>query len=529
MTIGTQLTTAKWARVSALVFCLCYTTGDAWAQGTITDKRVSLSYPIQHWSENFPYAELVGTEPNPADGIVRQLGWWYRLQGDTREYSFPVPDFQSYQNGEMYLEWRNLRGSGLQVTERVVVIDGEGPSGGVYITFEVQNLSGVPQTLEAFHFVEGPWYQTRRYYHVDPVSNNYLRFTDTTTGTVIRYRAEGASQSQASMFCDLPSMFGDQETTDLAGYFPAAHVNSDLCAAFQFRFTFTGGVGRRFAYVSLSSRLPADHVKGAYRNLTPHPGLLTCNSHPCQGGALQWFFKRTTYMQLHLHKAWSVAGWAGFSFGGVDDFDGDSDDELVVHNQTTGEIRIDGWKVDVPLYGNWALRSTGDFNRDGKADLLFQWVGRPGAGRDWSPLRIWLMNGHALIASVTPDDANVVLEPGWIVAGSADFNDDGYIDLLWHNPGSGDLMIWRMVGTVMTNITFPTPAKEEGSSWRVVAVGDFGVGSTRGAEAEPETGASDIVWQDELTGQVVVWHMNFAEQRTSRTVLSPMASIVGPR
>ena len=200
-----------------------------------------------------------------------------------------------------------------------------------------------------------------------------------------------------------------------------------------------------------------------------------------------------------------------------------------MHNPTTGEIRIRGMKVDVLLYGSWVLRSTGDFNSDGKADLLFQWIGRPGAGRDWSPLRIWLMDGHHLIASVTPDDANVVLEPEWVVAGSADFDDDGHTNLLWHNRGSGELMFWRMVNTVLT-VIIPIPTREVGPSWRPVAVGDFGAGSTRGAQSVP--GAPDIIWQDQVTGQAVVWHMNFAWQRTSRTGLSlpePSARIVGPR
>ena len=518
MSIGT--------RISALVFFLSWTTGVAWAQGTITDQRVRVTYPVEQWSPDFRSAELVGTEPNAADGIVRRLGWWYRLQDDASEHALPYPDGQTYHpNGEMTLQWNNLRGSGLTVIERNVVIDGEGPSGGMYASLTIWNRSDVAQTVDAFHFVQGPAIQGG--FHVEARSNTYLKFTNTTDpSAVLRYRAEGASHFLARSFCNLLARFRDEDKTQLGDLVPDTGLAPEVCAAFQFTFTIPAG-GSRVAYISLSSRLPADHVKGAFRNLTPHPGLLTCSSDPCTQNPWHWFYRRTSWMGEM--RPWLV--WPGYRFGGVDDFDGDADDEAVIHNPTTGEIRIDGLKVVVPLYGSWVLRSTGDFNRDGKADLLFQWVGRPGAGRDWSPLRIWLMNGRELIASVTPADANVVLEPGWLVAGSADFNDDGYIDILFHNQGSNDLMIWRMVGTVMTNITFPYPAIGQGSSWRVVAVGDFGVGSTTAPEATPAIGAPDIVWQDEVTGQLMVWHMNFHEQRTSRRVgwLPTAAVVLGPR
>ena len=211
-----------WARVSALVVCLFSTTGVAWAQEwTITDKRVSLSYPPEHWSPYYPQAALVGTEPDPAHGIVRAMGWWYRLQGDTREQGLPSPDRPSIGNGQTFLVWDNLRNSGLSVQERNVVIDGEGPSGTVYAWLRITNLSDVPQTFDAFHFVYGEWYETRRYYYVEPLSNQYLRFTNTTDpDAVVRYRADGASKFQADQNCSLYSRLWDQGKTELADTAP---------------------------------------------------------------------------------------------------------------------------------------------------------------------------------------------------------------------------------------------------------------------------------------------------------------------
>ena len=67
----------------------------------------------------------------------------------------------------------------------------------------------------------------------------------------------------------------------------------------------------------------------------------------------------------------------------------------------------------------WSVKGTGDFNGDGKADILWQYSDGTSA--------IWEMNGTSIVgagALTTPG-------PGWSVVGTGDFNGDGKADILW--------------------------------------------------------------------------------------------------
>jgi hypothetical protein len=79
---------------------------------------------------------------------------------------------------------------------------------------------------------------------------------------------------------------------------------------------------------------------------------------------------------------------------------------------------------------------TGDFNGDGKSDILWQ---------DTSGnVGLWLMNG----AQVTP--AGVGGAPaGWSIVETGDFDGDGKSDILWQHT-SGVLGLWFMNGAQVT-------------------------------------------------------------------------------
>jgi hypothetical protein len=71
---------------------------------------------------------------------------------------------------------------------------------------------------------------------------------------------------------------------------------------------------------------------------------------------------------------------------------------------------------------------TGDFNGDGKSDILW---------RDTNgDVYIWLMNGFQLISSADLGNDPLV----WSIAGVGDCNGDGTNDILWRNTG-GDVAI----------------------------------------------------------------------------------------
>jgi VCBS repeat protein len=111
-----------------------------------------------------------------------------------------------------------------------------------------------------------------------------------------------------------------------------------------------------------------------------------------------------------------------------------------------------------------------DFNVDQTSDILFQDVPATGGRtRGTDPLagapQIWLMNGNSVSSQV------VLSNPGtqWHIAGSGDFNIDGRADILWQS-SDGTPMIWTMNGTsVAATATLANP----GTNWHAIGTGDY--------------------------------------------------------
>src|SRR5262249_28043188 len=100
----------------------------------------------------------------------------------------------------------------------------------------------------------------------------------------------------------------------------------------------------------------------------------------------------------------------------------------------------------------WKEIGTGDFNGDGKADILWQ-------NTNGTPA-IWLMNSASQIGgAVLPHRGR-----SWTAIGTGDFNGDGNSDILFQNT-DGTPMIWSMSGTTVTaTTTFATP----GQNWHAI-------------------------------------------------------------
>jgi hypothetical protein len=83
---------------------------------------------------------------------------------------------------------------------------------------------------------------------------------------------------------------------------------------------------------------------------------------------------------------------------------------------------------------NWQIKGTGDFNNDGRADIL--WQNTDGTAG------IWLMDGLTVL-----NQGAVGTNPGiaWHIKGSGDYDGDGNSDILWQND-NGLPGIWLMNG-----------------------------------------------------------------------------------
>jgi hypothetical protein len=163
----------------------------------------------------------------------------------------------------------------------------------------------------------------------------------------------------------------------------------------------------------------------------------------------------------------------------------------------------------------WQLAASGDFNDDGRPDLLWR-------NGDTQKLVVWPMNGTARLGSLvpTPDQA---VDANWVVTAALDLNGDLNRDLLWYNVSSGKIVHWWLnAGLVRIAGLFNNPASAGHSNWAVQAGGDLGPGAG-GARC-----SKDLVWRNATSGKNVVWWEDFAANRTAGGFTVPDAALTDP-
>ena len=182
---------------------------------------------------------------------------------------------------------------------------------------------------------------------------------------------------------------------------------------------------------------------------------------------------------------------------GIGDFDGDGKADVLWRNSSTGENYLyfmDGTTIK-PTEGhlrtvadqNWQVAGVGDFNGDGKADILWR---NQLTGENY----IYLMNG----LSIQPSEGylRTVADPSWQIVGVADFDGDGKSDILWRNSSSGQNYLYAMdrIAIRPTEGYIRTVADQH---WEVKGVGDF-----------DGDGRADILWRNSVSGENYLYPMN---------------------
>ena len=156
------------------------------------------------------------------------------------------------------------------------------------------------------------------------------------------------------------------------------------------------------------------------------------------------------------------------------------------------------FKARDAVIGN-AARVTGDFDRDGLPDIIFQ-------DADGFMARALFMNGGDLV-SASSFAPSQIGDLSYRIAGSGDFNGDGKEDLLFQHT-DGTLAVWYLDGVNMTSSTFLNPANPGDRKWRVVATTDLN-----------KDGKVDLLFQH-ADGSLAVWHMDGIKS-SSAALLSP--------
>jgi Domain of unknown function (DUF4347)/FG-GAP-like repeat len=186
---------------------------------------------------------------------------------------------------------------------------------------------------------------------------------------------------------------------------------------------------------------------------------------------------------------------------GTGDFTGDGKTDILWRNTNLNDNRVVLWTMDganvvdskststPTLDKSWKAAGTGDFNGDGKSDILWR--------NDDGSIALWQMNGTNVSSKLTSTPS---LDNSWKINGTADFNGDGKTDVLWRKD-SGEIAIWTMDGTNVSSQRTSTPSLD--NSWQINGTGDFN-----------GDGKADILWRkdngitDPTTDIVAVWTMD---------------------
>jgi len=195
------------------------------------------------------------------------------------------------------------------------------------------------------------------------------------------------------------------------------------------------------------------------------------------------------------------------------DFNLDGQEDVVWHNGATGQTQVwfmsgatrgpsdyGDFNINLDESTGWRIDGINDFNQDGRPDVLWH-NGATGA------MQVWFMNNTTRGQNSYADvNLSVADSTGWRISGTADFNQDGAPDILWHNGATGVTQIWYMSGPNGTtrgandydqvNINVA-----DSTGWRLAGTNDFN-----------QDGKPDLVWHNGTTGVIQIWYMNGANR-----------------
>ena len=158
---------------------------------------------------------------------------------------------------------------------------------------------------------------------------------------------------------------------------------------------------------------------------------------------------------------------------GIADFDGDDRDDILWRNDTgevgewlataNGGFAYNAAVGGIPVSNDWHIAGTGDFDGDGRDDIL--WRNNDGTFGDWlAQANGGFVYNDAAGGTSVPND--------WRIAATGDYNRDGRDDILWRNDNGvfGDWLAQPNGGFAYNAAAGLTAVSND---WHIVATGDY--------------------------------------------------------
>lgn len=167
--------------------------------------------------------------------------------------------------------------------------------------------------------------------------------------------------------------------------------------------------------------------------------------------ALVWYMGGSTGTTILSWDWLAMSGVDGWRLVDAVDLNRDGKPDLLWQNDATfqavvwymggaGGNSLQGWNFLASSgVDGWHLMATGDFNRDGTPDLVWQ--------NDARQALVWYMGGSLGSSIQSWDWLSPWNEIGWTVVGTRDFNGDGKLDLVWQNDDTYQVVVWFMGGS----------------------------------------------------------------------------------